>query len=199
MTRTRISHDFYPTPAGVTRALTDRIHLPRYICEPCAGNGAITDELYRDNPLRNVLESDITWNPADDATTRKFWQSRAEKLDGKDWATVTNPPFSLASTILPLAYVYSPWGVAFLLRLSYLEPTGDRAEWLEAYADNLRCIIPVSPRPKFRRDSKGSDSVTVAWMVWDKAWSWRAKGVPSPFAFAAGWKKAGNELGEVVG
>jgi hypothetical protein len=36
-------------------------------------------------------------------------------------------------------------------------------------------------------------------MVWDKAWSWRAKGVPSPFAFAAGWKKAGNELGEVVG
>jgi hypothetical protein len=186
MTKTRISHDFYPTPAGVTRALINKVILPIRICEPCAGNGAITDVL--EETRHKVLESDITWDPEDDATTRAFWQSRAEKLGERLWGTVTNPPFSLASTILPLAYEYSPWGVAFLLRLSYLEPTGDRAKWLEAHADNLKCIIPVSPRPKFRRDSKGSDSVTVAWMVWEKAWSWKAYDVPSPFTFASGWE-----------
>jgi hypothetical protein len=197
MTRTRISHDLYPTPPQVTRALTDRILLPKYICESCAGNGAITDAL--EETRHKVLESDITWNTEDDATTREFWDSRAEKLGETLWATVTNPPFSLASKILPLAYEYSPWGVAFLLRLSYLEPAKNRAKWLEAHADNLRCVIPLNPRPKFRRDSKGKDSVTVAWMVWDKAWSWADKGVPSPFTFASGWKKTGNELGEVVG
>jgi hypothetical protein len=185
MTKTRISNDFYPTPPQVTRALTDRILLPKYICEPCAGNGAITDAL----DGHSVRESDITWNLGDDATSKVFWEFRASGLSGHCWATVTNPPFSLASKILPLAYEYSPWGVAFLLRLSYLEPTGDRAEWLKAHADNLKCIIPVSPRPKFRRDSKGSDSVTVAWMVWCKTWSWAEIGAQPPFTFVSGWRE----------
>jgi len=188
MTKTRISNDFYPTPAGVTRALTDNCRLPRFICEPCAGNGAITDVL-RERPAGEVLESDIQWNPKDDATTRHFWETRADRLQREHWATVTNPPFNLASKILPLAYEYSPWGVAFLLRLSYLEPTGDRAEWLKAHADNLRDVIPISPRPKFRRDSKGSDSVTVAWMVWCKTWSWAEIGAQPPFTFVSGWRE----------
>jgi hypothetical protein len=194
----RISHDFYPTPEGITRSLLEVCpELPRSIFEPCAGNGAISDVLRESG--REVFEWDLQWerhgayNPplnACDATDPYFWwywpKNNAAK---KDWATVTNPPFNLAHEILPLAYEYSPWGCAFLLRLSYLEPAANRAQWLQDHADNLRYVMPVNPRPQFRRDSKSTDSSTVAWMVWQKSWSWKELGVKPPFQFCNNWKK----------
>ena len=191
----RISHDFYPTPEGITRSLLEICpELPRFIFEPCAGNGAIADVLQ--SKEKYVQDSDIQWvSESDlrpqDATTAHFWDFWNLELPvyAKDWATVTNPPFNLAHEILPLAYKYSPWGCAFLLRLSYLEPAANRASWLQGNADNLRYVIPVNPRPQFRRDSKSTDSATVAWMVWQKSWSWKALGVNSPFQFCNNWKK----------
>jgi hypothetical protein len=203
----RISHDFYPTPEGITRSLLEVCpQLPRFIFEPCAGNGAIGDVLRASR--RYVEESDIQWPTIknldlpmgfipQDATSVSFWEYwasldfRSYYPDGivPEWATVTNPPFNLAHEILPLAYEYSPWGCAFLLRLSYLEPAANRAKWLQENADNLRYVMPVNPRPQFRRDSKSTDSSTVAWMVWQKSWSWKELGVNSPFQFCNNWKK----------
>ena len=191
----RISHDFYPTPAPLTQALLDICpQLPGLIFEPCAGNGAISDVLRQSE--RMVSDSDIQWelNCPKDATKREFWEywadsmRRMPSIDCRSWATITNPPFNLGSEILPLAYEYSPWGCAFLLRLSYQEPTKDRANWLKTHADNLRYVIPINTRPVFRRDKTGTDSITVQWMVYQKSWSWQALGIKSPFQYLSGWK-----------
>jgi hypothetical protein len=182
----RVENDYYPTPEAITRLLLKHVPmLPQRIMEPCAGAGAISEVLR--TTRRTVRESDISWDTDSpkDASDPCFWAYWGEVAP---FATVTNPPFNLASKILPLAYEHSPWGVAFLLRLSYLEPAADRAQWLTNHADNLRWLIPVNPRPRFRRDSKGTDSSTVAWMVWQKDWSWRELGVRSPFQFEAGWR-----------
>ncbi|MGL5064246.1 MAG: hypothetical protein ACRC62_30030, partial [Microcoleus sp.] len=179
----RVGNDFYPTPAPLTKILLAKApNIPSLCFEPCAGHGAISDVLRASD--RMVQASDIQWgfDYPQDATTREFWEywanslRNAQSIDCRNWATVTNPPFNVASSIIPLAYEYSPWGIAFLLRLSYLEPTGDRAEWLQLHADSLRYLIPVNPRPKFRKAS-GTDSCTVAWFVWDKSWSWKAHGI----------------------
>ncbi|MBL1176930.1 MAG: hypothetical protein FWK01_17885 [Pantanalinema sp. GBBB05] len=75
-----------------------------------------------------------------------------------------------------------------LLRISFLEPCRDRAEWMAKNADQLRYVIPVNPRPQFRADIKGGDSFTVAWFVWVKDWSWETQGIDCPFKFITDWK-----------
>jgi hypothetical protein len=192
----RVSHDFYPTPEGLTRSLlTACPQLPEIIFEPCAGNGAISDVLKAAG--KEVESSDLNWTNEhgeyfypQDATTVDFWESwkSTNLLLRKHWATATNPPFNAAHEILPLAFEYSPWGCAFLLRLSYLEPAGNRADWLQNHADHLRRVIPVNPRPRFRRDKNSKDNVTVAWMIWEKSWSWQKIGIECPFMFCNDWR-----------
>lgn len=188
----RVENDYYPTPEGITRSLISHCPQLPYVCfEPCAGQGAITSVLRASG--RHVYESDITYDNSypKDATTEEFWKYRNafDLCFSNNWATITNPPFNRAAEILPLAHKHSPWGVAFLLRLSYLEPADNRADWLQEHADQMCYLIPVNPRPKFRRDTKGSDSSTVAWMVWQKSWSWRQMGIVCPFIFENKWKK----------
>lgn len=104
-----------------------------------------------------------------------------------DWV-ITNPPFTSAPQILPLALEHCFVGVAFLMRLSYLEPAGNRGDWLQTYSDQMRHLIVFGqPRPSFTGNGR-HDSCTVAWMVWQKNWSWNALGVASPFQFTAGWR-----------
>ena len=193
MARQRIERDFYPTEAALTQVLLRHIEIDGDILEPCAGDRAMAIALRGSE--RNVYCSDIrdaaAGKPAD-ATTREFWgwyDGRNEYFQ-TEWA-ITNPPFNAAPAIIPLAYEHSSRGIAMLLRLSYLEPCANRAQWLADHADNLRAIIPVNPRPRFRSDTGGTDSVTVAWFVWDKLHSWAGLGVPCPFIFESGWKEKG--------
>lgn len=86
MTRNRHDHDFYRTPALLTRALLSRVQLKGNVLECCSGDGAIAQEL-------------------------------------------------------------------------------------EQHRHNLSNLIVFSPRPKFRSDTSGSGSVTVAWFVWRKDWT----------------------------
>ncbi len=186
----RVSNDFYPTPEPVTEALLNAVDLQGKVLEPCAGHGAISDVLRSGGCT--VLESDLVWESEVgaqpmDASEEKFWQYWDARLTGIDW-TVTNPPFSLAEAILPLAFQYSAQGCAFLLRLSYLEPTKGRRDFLASSADCLRYVIPVSPRVRFRSDTRGSESVTCAWFVWDKSFSWRGLAINSPFRFLVDWR-----------
>ncbi len=55
-------------------------------------------------------------------------------------------------------------GVAFLLRLSYLEPCWDRADWLVQHPVSKLIVLP---RISFTGDHK-TDSVTCGWFVWVK-------------------------------
>ena len=166
----RTPHDAYYTNVKVTEALLKRFQFPTedVILEPCCGAGNISDTLKGHG--HTVIATDL-YQPNQsipsgiiktfDATSQDYW----DYFDGLvDWV-VTNPPFTFASSILPKAFTTAKKGVVMLLRLSYLEPAKDRAEWLQQHP--LYDLMVLNPRPSFTDDGK-CDSVTTAWFVWLK-------------------------------
>lgn len=189
----RIAHDFYPTPEGLTRGMLGKMapYLPRKsILECCDGSGAISDILKALPSTPTVQTNELypqegrSYDYQLDATDPASW----ELFDPMDWV-ITNPPFSLAEKILPLAFEHSSKGVIMLLRLSYLEPCERRADWLKKNTDSLQMLIPVNPRPQYRKDTRGTSSVTDAWFVFNKNFTWSGRGLYSPFQFLTEWKK----------
>lgn len=166
--------DFYETQAKLTEVLLGHLpirfrYLPDSIFECCNGNGAIskilaqkfgTDRLYT-NDIDPEKPSNFHW----DMAKPEGWEFLKNHPLSFDWV-ISNPPFSVAPLIIPHAYNCAYKGVAMLLRLSYLEPCQDRADWLKQHPPTK--LIIFSPRPRFRPDTKGSDSVTVGWFIWEK-------------------------------
>ena len=166
----RRPHEFYETPPHYTRALLKHITIApsALVFEPCVGDGSIIKAL----PTGTRWTNDI--DPARSAYTHldtaKPWLGALRNEESFDW-TITNPPFSLEEQILEQALIHSR-NVAFLARLSFLEPTGTekkrgRRDFFKKYAPPSKLI--VLPRYSFRNNDKGkkgSDSVTCCWMVW---------------------------------
>jgi len=179
----RVEQDYYPTPEALTQALIDRIMLIGRVHEPCAGNGAIVDVLKRSG--RKVTASDLSWEMEAgiprDATTKAYWDYWQQPKP-PDWV-VTNPPFNCADEILEYAWEACTIGVAFLLRLTFLEPAIARSQFLKTNAGKISHLISFNPRPQFRRGSKSTDSCTVGWMVWQKTWNRGAV-----IDFVTGWR-----------
>jgi hypothetical protein len=165
----RRDNDFYPTPAWATQELLRKIpQIGGYILEPCVGDGAIARVI--DGGNRVVYGSDIdpqmNCSFCGDATRRDFWENVRDVMfeERLDWA-ITNPPFNVAAQIVPLAYEFASVGIAMLLRLSFLEPVEDRGAWLNEHPPTGMIVLP---RISFTGDGK-TDSVTCAWMVWEKS------------------------------
>lgn len=171
----RRENDFYPTPQRGTEVLIE--YLPEIIerglvIEPCAGDGAISDVIK--NHCRVItLDIDNTRKVDHVADARKLdvydllrkrAGDRQFALDytTRDFTVATNPPFNVA---LPIIQNFWKFGhpCAFLLRLSILEPTEIRGDWLE---ENPPGNVLVLPRISFTGDGK-TDSVTCAWMTWN--------------------------------
>lgn len=180
----RIKNDFYPTPSKLTEKLVSKINPTGIILEPCVGDGdiaiALPEHCY---VVTNDIDREKEADTHEDASAPLYWQSQIV-----DWV-ITNPPFNQASEILPLAWARSRVGCAFLLRITYLEPTQKRRDWMIENVDHLQFILPVNPRVRFRKDSKGTDSTTVAWFVWRKDFSWEELGIDCPFSFLVNWEK----------
>ena len=151
--------DQYFTPLSATRVLLKyQPNISGTILEPCVGLGDLAAPLRR---LGRVVSNDIdTSMVADfhmDAAKDEFWQAVGQP----DWV-VSNPPFSCCQPIISGAFSVAREGVAMLLRLSYLEPCNNRAEFLSTNPPSLI----VLPRISFTGDGK-TDNVTCAWFVWD--------------------------------
>jgi hypothetical protein len=179
----RRPHDLYETHAAITLALLAHEQIHGCIAEPCVGGGQMARALA--SPGRFLVTNDVDpQHTADfhgDATdpAADIWQGRY------DWV-ITNPPFSQAFGILQNAWECAEVGVAFLLRLTFAEPTLGRGDWLAKRSDNMTRFMPLgSPRPRFTEN--GTDTATTAWFVWRKGWSWDGLGVARPFAFLGGW------------
>jgi hypothetical protein len=157
--------DFYETPQKLTECLLKHWQPDENdtILEPCGGHGAIS-RIFEKRGF-SVITNDIDLDkPADyhlDVSIASNWK----QLPIVDWV-VTNPPFKKAPAIIPCAYEKAQKGVIALLRLSYLEPTRNRQDWLKTHP--LSLLISLNPRPQFRQDTKSTDSATVCWYIWPK-------------------------------
>ena len=157
----RRAWDAYFTPASAVEALLRVVRPSGRILEPCAGDGAIARPLVQRGlqVITNDLNPTMPTLMRGDATDPTFWRSGG----GVEWV-ISNPPFSLSAAIVPLAYKHATRGIAMLLRLSWLEPCADRAEFLTKHPPTTLIVLP---RISFTGDGK-SDNVTCAWMCWDK-------------------------------
>lgn len=152
--------DFYETPPHYIAALLHCTQFFGTVYEPCVGDGAIASALK--TRCNKVITNDI--DPKRRADTHYDACVEIPRLPALDWI-VTNPPFSQAFEILTMSFSFAP-NLAFLTRLSFLEPTSDREQFLENYPPNQ---IVVLPRYSFRANDAGkkqTDSVTCCWLIW---------------------------------
>lgn len=157
----RRENDFYPTPAWATDILLGTIGTRLdVILEPCAGAGHISNALRRHylqvvtNDLDPRFPADWHLDVLSDEFARRF---------KPDWV-ISNPPFAIADRLVPRCLEMAEWGVAMLLRLSWLEPTRARGEFLEKHPPSTLMILP---RISFTGDGD-TDNVTAAWFIWDR-------------------------------
>ena len=155
--------DQYMSESFAARALLEYCPVSGVVLEPCVGTGALVGPLSDAGCAVFTNDIDVRFGTMagalGDATDPDFWKAAGEF----DWI-VTNPPYNEASAILKLAYEHARVGVAFLLRLSFTEPCGDRAQWL---ADHPMRQHLTLPRYSFTGNGK-TDTLTCAWLVWAK-------------------------------
>jgi hypothetical protein len=132
------------------------------IYEPCVGAGHLARFLTAAAHLRT---NDIVWHETNsyclDARLAEAWPIEP---DAYDW-TITNPPFSDELAILQHALAHSR-NVAFLARLTFLEPTLSRIGFWRQHPPT---DVIVLPRYSFRLNDHGkrqTDSVTCCWLIW---------------------------------
>jgi len=163
----RNKNDLYPTYNGaiIVKPIMSLIDRDDLVLEPCVGRNHLGKHFSNVITVDKFRYSGYTADYYLDMTLESSWKMlKSLKFD---WV-ITNPPFSLAPIILPLAYKYAVNGVIFLLRLSYQEPCKDRAEWLKTHKRNHSHFIVMNPRINFHIDKDGTDNVTSAWYVWQK-------------------------------
>lgn len=197
MNHPRIGNDQYPTEHGLIKALVDLVPdllTQHSVFEPCAGDGRLLTEL---SAIAKQKQITLETSSADllptgahldftglDAASCEDWAGLPQRYD----IVLSNPPFFVAPLVVALSLQHSKRFVAMLLRLTFLEPCKNRRAILRRYSDNLILVAPVSPRPKFRADCKGTDNTTVAWFVWDKEFSYQDLGVTPPFQPIVDWR-----------
>ena len=145
------------------------------IVEPACGDGRLLDGLAEMGIHRSRLAGVDIRSDAVKQTRGKGYAARcidwlrpdaADHLPngGEGCAFVTNPPFvvglEFARTCIERA---GPNGlVALLLRITWLEPTVERAAFLASTPFD----VWVSPKRVSFTDGKNTDSATTAWFVW---------------------------------
>jgi hypothetical protein len=174
----------------LTETLLQYVPIIGRVMEPCAGEGKIAQVLDSYGfHVRTVFRNDI------DPRFGYDWHDDAADMDAAMWGgqfdwVVTNPPYNQAAAILETAFKHALVGVAFLLRLSFLEPTNTRKAWLQSHQCALsNLLIFGSPRPSFTDDGR-TDSATVAWMIWQHDWTGGPSG-GTDVRFITGWDGRG--------
>ena len=159
----RKSLDAYYTPDKAVLELKKHLTaLDKFeIWEPCVGTGNISRHFVHVRTMD--IDPKVESNHTSNMTIAGNWDLIASQYGRPDFV-VTNPPFAQAFYILKNAYEFSRSGCAMLLRLSFLEPTFERSQWLH---DHPPSMLIVLPRISFTNDGK-TDLVTCAWMVWFK-------------------------------
>lgn len=190
----RIANDYYPTNRRLGEALfrlLPTVNGP--ICEPCSGTNDLANVIERATN-RKIMTNDI------DPDMPALLHGDAADPSSKVWHgqhynwVITNPPFNAAAEIMRCAWDCTD-NLVVLLRLSFFEPTKDRASLLRNLSNHMFLFAPVGQtRPQFRfginpKTGKkySTDSVTVAWCGWSKHHRWSDTETTSPFQFITNW------------
>lgn len=155
--------DQYETPPHYVEPLLPLLEPLKELTvyEPCVGKWHIARYLAA---ARYLLTNDLDPNCSaamhQDARSVAAWPTATTF----DWV-ITNPPFSDELAILQHALLCAR-NVAFLARLSFLEPTRSRAPFWQAHAPT---DVIVLPRYSFRLNDAGkrqTDNVTCCWIMY---------------------------------
>lgn len=156
----RVAFDFYETPPWQTQALLRRVQIAGRVLECCAGDWSLANQLKGCDVYTNDVDPMRAADFHMDASQAPNWQN----FPVVDWV-VTNPPFNKAFPILKNALKHARFGVVMLLRISFLEPTEERTEFLSDAPPQQQIVLP---RWSYKQNG-ATDSVTTAWYVWRKA------------------------------
>jgi hypothetical protein len=167
----RRTWDQYDTPPWQVDALVD--HVPAitgFVWEPCAGDGSLVARLLERRPtIEPILTVDIDPRKqamvTADMTLGQSWRDLMNTYGRPEWV-VTNPPFSDAYAILQLALSVATVGVAFLSRLSFVEPTKQRGPWLVEHPHDQRIVLE---RWSYTGNGR-TDASTTEWLLYVKDW-----------------------------
>lgn len=151
---TRDRYDFYPTDPAWVRVLLDVVDFEGDISEPCAGDGAISNELKRLG--HRVIASDINPRAVGIGIGDAFRLKSATNV-------ITNAPFRGAFEMLQHWLDVTSCKVAILTQASFLE-SKIRGEFYIKRPPNT--VIMVCKRMKvFGKISQFPHT----WLVWDNA------------------------------
>jgi hypothetical protein len=168
------SLDFFPTPAWGTRALCEWIaeeqgesHLKANLTawEPACGQGHMARAL--GEYFSGVLSSDI-FDYGFPRALRVDFLFSAEPTPPFDWI-ITNPPFLLAERFALKALEMASYGVALLIRTSFLE-SKTRYESLFSVSPptDILQFVERLPMVKGRVDREATTATAYCWLVWRK-------------------------------
>lgn len=172
----RVALDAYYTPDAVARACVATIAADvrlRKCWEPHAGGGAFVRALHAADA--DVIASDIhlldeegrhRWPEAEWSAGVDFLHTSETFRPGPrpHWI-VGNPPFNEAEAHVRKALDTATIGVAFLLRLAFLESTKRLPFWRENPPAE---VYVFARRPSFTGGA--TDSAAYGWFVWRKGW-----------------------------
>ena len=151
---------FYRVPDNIINPITEKNLVSGRIVLPLDTDGQLEAQL---NSLGHT--DCVRANSDTDYLDASWWKN----LPDFDWTlAITQGVRDNVQWIIEPGYELASRGLIILDRLTFLEPTRTRSTFL--LEKSLSNLIVLNPRPIFRADqSKTKDSVTSAWMVYDKA------------------------------
>jgi hypothetical protein len=165
------SRDYAPTPPWATRALI-KVALPKLrvdlrqkvLSEPACGEGHIA-EILREVSDR-VVASDIHEYGFSDVID--FLKLDPTIHGHADWI-ITNPPFNLAEEFALHAMQFAREGVAFFVRLQWLEGVGRFERLFNIAPPALVAIFSERvPLHMGRWEPDGDTMTAYCWIIWKK-------------------------------
>lgn len=154
--RLRAPLDFYETNADAVAALRARVRITGRVFEPCNGLSAIS---------RHFADCVVRTNDIDPRKPADTHVDAAEARVLPGESVVTNTPFGAAAFPIVRNFVEQGAPCYFLELLSFLEPTFERGDWLQAHPPVGQIVLP---RYSYTGDGK-TFQVTCAWLLWNTA------------------------------
>jgi hypothetical protein len=161
-----VVQDFYKLDRGLVEAMDKKLRLSGSILILLDSWNVINDTLQKNKAVTFIHQNTYKEN-----LLELDWWKRQNQT-GYDY--VVAPTIGLKddvkSYILEYGVQVVKEGLILLDRLSFLEPTHNRRDFLKSY--KLSSMLVLHPRPNYRAVGSAKDSVTSCWFEFRKPKEW---------------------------